>query len=508
MKKMNRLIVFIVVLVMVLGNCLMSVSAKALFVDSDGDGELDEVVYGNFDDTSTLNYYNMVANDGDDPIPDPVPTPDPTPDPIPDPVPVPVVHQKLPTPNAVFDAGTMLLSNLDGTMSYSYFSGKTGWTDVPDGTSAIVVSDEDAEYALAHGISVIRFGDGITTDDSDFQIIEVHKVPTPNGVRGINPTNGNNGQIVNVAPGMQYAAGNSNNWINITSNVIGGLSAGNYRVRTMGGGTAIDSDPVTITLVYTPPTPPVPPTPVKTKEATPSADFNAMIGVLSGTQGNSYSIDGGNSWTYVGNANTVSLDMSRLSTDRGILLFRPGNGQTTTDSDRQTIQLRKAYVPTGISAISATSTAPGVISGVSSAMEYMKQGDSSWTKVTGNTISAMPGNYCVRVSGAYTTLPSDAVAVTITQSVTSAPVVVAKPTVITSQAASKTGTKGTTGITGKKLVIMQVQTALNALGYKSGTPDGVIGKGTKAAIKSYQRDKGLKETGTINTQLIKSLHIQ
>lgn len=172
------------------------------------------------------------------------------------------------------------------------------------------------------------------------------------------------------------------------------------------------------------------------------------------------------------------------------------------DSDRQTINLKKASVPTGIGAISATSTAPGMITGVSSAMEYMKQGASSWTRITGNTISVAPGNYCVRVAGAYTTLPSDPVAVVITQSITSAPVPIkTKPTTTAAVTSS-------TAFSGKKLVIMQVQTALNALGYKTGKPDGVLGKQTKAAIKKYQKVNGLKVTGTVNNELVKSLHIK
>ncbi len=169
----------------------------------------------------------------------------------------------------------------------------------------------------------------------------------------------------------------------------------------------------------------------------------------------SVAADTENSWTYVGNSNSVVLDMNRLSTSKGILLFRPDNGVTTSDSDRQTINLKKAGIPTGVGTISATSIAPEMITGVSSSMEYMKQGASSWTSITGNTISVAPGNYCVRVSGAYTT----------------------------------------------KLVIMQVQTALNALGYKTGTPDGILGKQTKAAIRKYQKVNGLKVTGTVNTRL-------
>ena len=475
-RRISKVFVFLLIAAMTVGNCSVSVAADAFFLDHDGDGFYDNVLYGEFGEDPT-------------PIPDPDPDPDP---PIPDP------RVKLPTPNATFDAGTMTLRNLDDTMSYSYDSGNN-WYPVPKGAIIIPVTDDQAEYALAHGISIIRFAKSAEFIDSDAQIIEVHKIPTPDGVKGVNPTSGNNGQLLNVAPGMQYHQRNSSQWIDIGSNVVGGLAAGTYLVRVKGSGIAISSDEVSIVLEKTPtPTP----TPPKQKEPTPSADFNAMNATLTGTLYNSYSIDGGNSWTYVGNSNSVILDMNRLSTSKGILLFKPGNGVTTSDSDRQTINLKKAGIPTGIGAISATSTAPGMITGVSNSMEYMKQGASSWTSITGNTISVAPGNYCVRVGGAYTTLPSDPVAVIITQSITSTPVTV-KTTPSTAAA-----TSSATAFSGKKLVIMQVQTALNALGYKTGTPDGVLGKQTKAAIRKYQKVNGLKVTGTVNTQLVKSLNIK
>lgn len=484
-KRLSKLFVMLMAMVMLTGNCLTPVAADVLFLDTDGDGAYDDVIYTPND--TSLSGMEMPASEADPDDPDPDPDP-------PVPVPAPINRIKLPTPNAVFSAVNMTLSNLDDSMCYSYDSGRS-WTTVPDGETIIAVMDDQAGYALAHGISVIRFGDGEYYDDSDCQVIEVHKVPTPNGVTGVNPTSGNNGQIVNVSPGMQYRT-SSSGWLDIGSNVIGGLSAGTYQVRAKAGGTAIASDPVNVTLVNATPTP----TPTPPKERTPSADFNAMIGVLTGTQGNCYSIDGGSSWTNAGNANKVNLDMSRLSPSRGIKLYRPGNRGTTSDSDIQTIELKKASAPYTISAISATSTTPGMITGVTSAMEYMKQGAPSWTPVTGSSIAVLPGNYFVRISGAYTTLPSDAVAVTITQSITSAPVAV--------QPQKTNTTNPTTGITGKKLVVMQVQTALNALGYKAGTPDGLMGKRTRAAIRSYQKAHGLKVTGTINTSLVNSLHIK
>ena len=54
--------------------------------------------------------------------------------------------------------------------------------------------------------------------------------------------------------------------------------------------------------------------------------------------------------------------------------------------------------------------------------------------------------------------------------------------------------------TGKK-----VQQALNDAGYNCGTPDGIAGKKTYAAIGSYQRAKGLAETQQIDDALLQAL---
>lgn len=59
-----------------------------------------------------------------------------------------------------------------------------------------------------------------------------------------------------------------------------------------------------------------------------------------------------------------------------------------------------------------------------------------------------------------------------------------------------------------KATIKNVQKALNKLGYDCGTPDGIMGKKTKAAIKDYQKDKDLKVTGTVNKTLLKSLGVK
>ncbi len=59
--------------------------------------------------------------------------------------------------------------------------------------------------------------------------------------------------------------------------------------------------------------------------------------------------------------------------------------------------------------------------------------------------------------------------------------------------------------TGVKETIKQTQAMLNKLGYKVGTPDGVMGPKTRGAIVKFQNKAGLAPTGTINTDLVKAL---
>lgn len=54
--------------------------------------------------------------------------------------------------------------------------------------------------------------------------------------------------------------------------------------------------------------------------------------------------------------------------------------------------------------------------------------------------------------------------------------------------------------------ILAVQQVLSALGYSVGTPDGIIGEQTRAAISSFERISNLTVTGQINDRLIDALN--
>jgi hypothetical protein len=53
----------------------------------------------------------------------------------------------------------------------------------------------------------------------------------------------------------------------------------------------------------------------------------------------------------------------------------------------------------------------------------------------------------------------------------------------------------------------QVQAALARRGYYEGRVDGVVGSGTRSAIRQFQYDNGLPVTGQIDSQLVQALRI-
>jgi peptidoglycan hydrolase-like protein with peptidoglycan-binding domain len=52
-----------------------------------------------------------------------------------------------------------------------------------------------------------------------------------------------------------------------------------------------------------------------------------------------------------------------------------------------------------------------------------------------------------------------------------------------------------------------VQSALADLGYYRGRVDGVIGNGTRNAIRAFQRDNGLRATGRLDERLLDELGV-
>jgi hypothetical protein len=148
----------------------------------------------------------------------------------------------------------------------------------------------------------------------------------------------------------------------------------------------------------------------KVKEATPAAAFTATgtdTGTLSGvTAGMTYAINTGAPVSITG----TSVDLTGLSACTIKVIQPSTDANTRADSDPQEISVTKASAPAGISAAACTDSSDndGKISGVTTAMEYMKSDDTAWTSGTGSDITGLvPGTYYVRVKAAGTALTSD-----------------------------------------------------------------------------------------------------
>ena len=57
-------------------------------------------------------------------------------------------------------------------------------------------------------------------------------------------------------------------------------------------------------------------------------------------------------------------------------------------------------------------------------------------------------------------------------------------------------------------IVASVQKALGKLGYDVGTPDGIAGAKTQAAIKQFEQATGMSEVGLINPRLLAVLGSQ
>lgn len=304
---------------------------------------------------------------------------------FPEPPPI-IIPVKRPTPNASFEASTMILGGVPSPGAYS-LDGGNGWNSA-SGTFPVSGVSADAE------ILVKAVGDGSTTLDSDVQTIYITKADRPTGV-STNPVNtiGGTGAIVHVNPDMEYRASGAPSWTAIGGNSVTGLGAGDYDVRVRAGGTRLASDYVTVTIAVIQPK----------KADKPNASFDGASMVLSGVGvGMAISYNGGGSWETItdNHCTHVTLTASQASqaiSCGGIQVKRLGDGQTTIDSDIQTAPISKAATPSGLSASAATNGNNGVIQNVATDMQYIKEGTNFWTDIGSNTISGLAaGTYDIR----------------------------------------------------------------------------------------------------------------
>jgi len=67
----------------------------------------------------------------------------------------------------------------------------------------------------------------------------------------------------------------------------------------------------------------------------------------------------------------------------------------------------------------------------------------------------------------------------------------------------KSGT--TSGDSASDPIVKETQSLLNKLNYQAGVADGIAGPKTTAAIKEFQKDAGLPETGKASADLLLEL---
>jgi His-Xaa-Ser repeat protein HxsA len=75
-----------------------------------------------------------------------------------------------------------------------------------------------------------------------------------------------------------------------------------------------------------------------------------------------------------------------------------------------------------------------------------------------------------------------------------------------SQRSAGAGSMSKAGGQGSETV-KQVQTKLKEQGQDPGPADGIMGPKTQAALKEFQKDKGLKETGQLDPQTLSALGV-
>ncbi|MDO4189306.1 MAG: hypothetical protein Q4D29_09990 [Lachnospiraceae bacterium] len=302
-------------------------------------------------------------------------------------------QQKPATPTATFDGPTHQLRNLSEGMVYSTNGGDT-WTKVSN--AAVTLSNDAVLQAVSYKSIVVK--NIVQGVESDIQTVQVGRVPQPNGVSTTPATNGSNGSIKGVWTDMQYIKEGGEAWIDIGSDTVSGLAKGKYFVRRKAAGNLIESNPIDVK---------VDDKQGSSKEGKPSATFNAYNMHIDGVSGCRLSFDGGKNWTDKIKDSTYVVNESYVNTTNGIIVYRQGNGSTTSDSDRQYITLTKQPTPSGITATSATPTIPGCIVGTDVSMQYRAVDQTSWVDVTGNTVAVAAGTYYLRRHGYGNSLPSD-----------------------------------------------------------------------------------------------------
>lgn len=143
-------------------------------------------------------------------------------------------------PTATFtatDANTGTLSGVTTGMKYKIGDG--GWNEISSN------ADISLNNLSACTISIMQSGGEKL--DSETQTISVTK-PNQPAATAQNCINGNDGKLTDVKNTMEYRSSVEKSWTAIDSSEVTGLAAGSYEVRYKANGTALASEPQTVTI--------------------------------------------------------------------------------------------------------------------------------------------------------------------------------------------------------------------------------------------------------------------
>ncbi|MDE6664468.1 MAG: leucine-rich repeat protein [Lachnospiraceae bacterium] len=296
------------------------------------------------------------------------------------------------SPTAVIDYINELLTGLTPGAEYLI-----DWEEINASAQGTIKIDESW---FGDTISIVKPGDGITTDDSEEQLLDIPERPSaPAGVKGVDESaeNANNGQLTGVNSKMEYCPAGSGDWKGISRTTVNNLSPGAYYVRIKAvAGQSFHSDSIKVIINAYKPETELP------LEKTPNARIDyekeLLTNLISGAE---YLID----WEertasgegFIEGKGTIEIEEYWF--DDTISIIKVGDGTTTDDSVEQPLDIpARPAAPTGVKGVdeSAEGAENGKITGVNNTMVYQMEGESSWKPVIGNTISGLkPGTYYV-----------------------------------------------------------------------------------------------------------------
>ena len=265
----------------------------------------------------------------------------------------------------------------------------------------VSITPENGELSIAKYInqtlSIVKEGNGTTTTDSEAQELVVPDRPTAPTVTAVQPSFiGGKGSISGVTTAMEYKKSNADAWMDCTDTTITNLDVGEYKVRlktVTEGEKAFASAEATVTITAF----------TAEKEATPNIVIDYVNEQLTGFGTGSYTIN---------NTTVTSTDGKLAIADymgKTILIVKKGNGTTTSDSEAQSLAVPARPSKPSVSGVDPTTiNGKGSIIGVTTAMEYKKQGDNAWISVTGTSITNLDvGTYLVRLKVTNSTFTSE-----------------------------------------------------------------------------------------------------